>query len=187
MKTPNVLIGGATNSGKTVLARRLVDQHGYSRIPGDPLVLGFQEVFPDLGIAHTREGFAESCRQFGRFLVSLARALPWESQMHYVLDSFYFRPGDVADLDRTKTTIIFLGYADADPDEKLSQLDAWHGGTWPNRKGMSDTQAKDYLQLFLEMSRRDRDDCARLGFLYVDTGVHFEDSIEAAEKALTED
>jgi len=185
MKTKNILVGGVTNAGKTVLAGILCEQYGYSRIPGDPLVFGFQQVYPQLGIAHTREGFLESCTQFGKFVVSLAAGLCWESQFKYVLDSFYFRPGDISDIDRSKTAVIFLGYAEADLADKLRQCNAYDDDGWQKRKGLSDAQAKELLQIFVEMSRRDRDDCARLGFQYVETGIDFEASIASAVRILT--
>jgi len=114
----NCLIAGPTNSGKTILSQRLVQDHGYSRIPGDALVLAFEEEFPDLGIGHEKALYESTRKQFGRFLTQFMNALAWESTMLYVVDTFHVWPSDLTGLDSSKTIALFLGYPEADARQK---------------------------------------------------------------------
>lgn len=123
----NCLVAGLPNSGKTIFSRRLSEEHGFSRIPGDALVMAFQQSFPDLGIGHelagrtAEETYESTCRQFGRFLVDFINALAWESTMPYVVDTFHGSPRELKRIDVTKTSVLFFGYPEADAHEKGRQ------------------------------------------------------------------
>ena len=117
----NCLVAGVTNSGKTVFSRRLVEEYGYSRIPGDALVMAFEKSFPEIGIGHDRESYESACRQFGGYLVHLMNALAWESTMPYVVDTFHTQPAYLHGIDISKTTILFLGYPEVEPYQKTEQ------------------------------------------------------------------
>lgn len=181
---PNILIGGVTNSGKSILARALAEKHDYSRIPGDPLVVAFQKEFPALGIAPGRDGFVEACHVFGRFVTAMVNALVWEGSVRYVIDSSYFRPRDVQGVDQNKTRILFFGYPGTDVEAKLQQTlqyQARHGGGL-QQEPLSEEQVREQLRTYVEMSKQDREDCAKLGYTYIDTSYDFRSTLEAATR-----
>jgi hypothetical protein len=185
----NCIIAGPTNAGKTTVARRLVREYGYSRIPGDPLVLAFQQRFPELGIGHElpgktpAESHASSCRQFGPFLSAFANALSWESNMSYVLDTFHVRPADLQEIDRGKVNVIFMGYPDIDPAEKSRQTEKYQTELYgaPSEWPAVDVEKRaDFFRIFIAMSAQIRSECAAYGWPFADMSNSFEKGISEA-------
>ncbi len=178
----NCLVAGLTSSGKTIFSQRLSEEHGFSRIPGDALVMAFQQSFPDLGIGHELAGrtpeetYESTCRQFGRFLVDFMNALAWESTMPYVVDTFHSRPRELKRIDVTKTSVLFFGYPEADAHEKVRQTREYHR----THCGAPDDWVADDIELvvekfalFIQMSRELREQCRGTEFTFVDTSKDF--------------
>lgn len=182
----NCLVAGPTCSGKTIFSRRLVDKHGFSRIPGDPLVLAFQNSFSELGIGHDKELYDSTCRQLGKFLVELMNALAWESTMPYVVDTFHVRPSDLQGIDESKTTVLFLGYPEDDPDEKAERSKRYrdeHGGAdW---LASSNADVSAMFRLFIEMSREVHEQCLGTRFAFIDTSRDLVQGLSRAEELAT--
>lgn len=178
----NVLIAGMTSAGKSILARRLVAGHGFSRIPGDSLVLAFSEVFPELGIAHDKEVYLEARRAFSPFVVRLMRALAWEGSGPYVLDSFHLWPSDLGPYrDQIDFRVLFLAYPNADLEEKAQatwDYGARHGG-WAQH-GLTREEVRSRMALFIDMSHDLQRECAEHGFPFVDTSYDWPAGIERA-------
>ena len=170
----NCLVAGVTHAGKTNFSRRLVAEYGYSRIPGDPLVLALHQSFPQLGIGHDRELYESACRQFGRFLVRLMDALAWESTMPYVVDTFHVWPADLQGIDRSKSTILFFGYPEADPQEKTEHAKRYCQG-YPGWVAGSPEDVCAGFRRLIQMSRELRDECLKHGFRFIDTSHAFPD------------
>jgi hypothetical protein len=190
----NCLIAGPTSGGKSLLSRRLVEIHGFSRIPGDALVLAFQKRFPELGIGHAVDGmsvedaYASTCRGFGRFLVEFLNALAWENPMPYVVDTFHARPADLTEIDTRKTQILFLGYPDADPNKKAIQTQKYQKEAYGTLHGwvaseLAAVAAK--FRIFIQMSRELREECAACGLAFIDTSSGFNDALSMAANLAT--
>jgi len=181
----NCLVAGITHSGKTIFSKRLVEGYGYSRIPGDALVLAFHESFPELGIGHDRELYEPACQQFGRFLGRLMNALAWESAMPYVLDTFHVWPADLQDLDAARSAVLFFGYPEADPGEKTSHARRYCRGNTGWIAG-SEEEVRARFHLFVQMSRDLREECLKHGFRFVDTSHAFSDALSEAVRLTVE-
>lgn len=163
----NCLIAGMTNSGKTTLARRLMSEHGYSRIPGDSLVQAFHLRFPEMQIAHAEDHnhYQITCKRFGSLLVGLMDTLHWEdNRLSYVVDTFHAWPADIVDIDRTKTAVLFLGYPEVALEDKCRHLEKF---------GFDSSR----VRLFIDMSRELREQCREFDFPFVDTSHNFEQVI----------
>ena len=170
----NCLVAGVTHAGKTIFSRRLAEEYGYSRIPGDPLVLAFHRSFPQLGIGHDRELYKSACHQFGRFLPELMNALAWESTMPYVVDTFHVWPADLPDIDTSKSTVLFFGYPEADPHEKTNHARRYCKGHTGWIAGSPDEVCAGFRRL-IQMSRDLREECLKYGFRFIDTSHAFAD------------
>lgn len=187
MPYKNCLLSGITSSGKTYTSRRLVELHGFSRIPGDALVLAFQQVFPALGIGHEIAGMSDedahqsSCHHFGQFVAKFMNALAWESSMPYVLDTFHVRPIDLNGLDRTKTAVIFLGFPDADPKRLTQSARAYQTSYYGAPVGWvaeEDSRVEEMFSMFIRMSRELEQECRRLSYTFVNTGASFNAAVD---------
>ena len=69
----NILVIGAARSGKTTLARKLVQEKGYSLISIDDIVSGF-EAFPELKIHHDGDAL-DTAKRLGPFLIRYLKEL----------------------------------------------------------------------------------------------------------------
>ncbi|MDD3341015.1 MAG: hypothetical protein PHN72_02280 [Bacilli bacterium] len=70
----NILIIGASRSGKTTLSRKINQQFGYSIVCLDDIVCAFEESFPNLGIRHDGND-DEVSKNFAPFLIRYLREL----------------------------------------------------------------------------------------------------------------
>jgi adenylate kinase family enzyme len=179
----NCLVAGPTQAGKTILSRRLVKEHGYARIPGDAVVLAFEKTFPELRIGHERKLYESTRKQFGRFLVQFMNALAWAEDAPYVVDTFHVWPTDLEGIDRATTIVLFLGYPEADPQEKMRRAKQYQDKCDGKQSGWvaeSPEAVSARFTLFIEMSRKIREECAACHFPFLDTGHAFEEAISGA-------
>jgi hypothetical protein len=179
----NCLIGGPTKAGKTMLSQRLVKECGYSRIPGDAVVLAFEKAFPKLRIGHERNLYESTRKQFGRFLVQLMNALACMESTAYVLDTFHVWPDDLDVIDLTKTIVLFLGYPEADPQERMHETKRYEDQRYGKQFGWvaeSSEAVSARFTLFTEMSRQISKQCTDCHFSFIDTGHSFEEAISRA-------
>jgi hypothetical protein len=179
----NFLVAGPTQAGKTILSRRLVKERGYSRIPGDAVVLAFEKTFPELGIGHERKLYGSTRKQFGRYLVQFMNALAWAEDAPYVVDTFHVWPTDLAGIDRATTIVLFLGYPEADPQEKMRRGKQYERERYGKEFGWladSPEAVSARFTLFIEMSRKIREECAACHFPFVDASHAFEEAISGA-------
>jgi len=168
---------------------QLVERYGYSRIPGDALVLAFQETFPHVGIGHEiagltpEEAYLSTCGEYGRFVVNFLNALNLDSTLPYVLDTFHVRPADLAGLELDKIQVLFFGYPDIDAQTKTLEARAYEMARYGGLYGwvadeISAVAAK--FELFIQMSRELQAECATCGFPFINTSQSFSEAIESA-------
>jgi hypothetical protein len=192
MKRKYVLVGGVSKAGKSHFAAQLVRQYSFCRVPGDSLVMTFQETFPQLGIAHDplsgktpAQQYRATCSALGPFLVSFMNRLEWEgSPFSYVLDSFHVWPADLRGIDERRIQVLFFGYPDADPAEKTRQTREYelseYGGLYCGLAKAEGQRAHEICAELISLSRELRSACRECGFPFVDTSCDFKGAISQA-------
>jgi hypothetical protein len=124
------IVGGASRSGKSILARRLQEKFKISWILGDGIVSSMEGAFPDLGISH-RGALQDIGDRFADFI----KFLLWHygyAGCGYVLDTTHLYPRHIITM-REKignVAAIFLGYTQADPGEKFRQIRRFDPKNW---------------------------------------------------------
>jgi hypothetical protein len=182
------LVGGCSRSGKSTIAERMRARHGVPWFPLDALKMGLHSGAPQFGV-HPEHDDLETADRMWPIVQGLVENLIFDGR-DYLVEGVNLRPDTVAGFMRESEDPVracFLGYPDLPVDAKAA-LVAAHAGLpndWLNRMG------PDYVARYLEQCRRLsaklRDDCARLGLAFFDTGADFHGALDAAERRLTTD
>jgi hypothetical protein len=76
---------------------------------------------------------------------------------------------------------VFLGYAEADPDQKLQQIRSFDpAANWWTSE-LSDMELKQLIHAQISKSIELKEACSDLGLPYVDVSQHFWESLDKAE------
>jgi hypothetical protein len=177
------IICGASRSGKSVLARRLQEKFKVSWILGDAIVSSMEDVFPDLEISHHG-----NLQDIGDRFADYIKFLLWHygyAGCGYVLDTTHLYPRHIIGMREKIGDVpsVFLGYAQADPGEKLRQIRSFDPNWWWTSE-LSDTELKQLIHDQISKSIELKEACGELGIPYVDVSPHFEESLDRAEAIL---
>jgi hypothetical protein len=182
------LVGGCGRSGKSSLAERMRARHGVPWFPLDALKMGLYLGAPEFGV-HPEHDDLETADRMWPVISGLVENLIFDGR-DYLVEGVNLRPDTVAAViqqsdDRIRAC--FLGYPDLPADAKAAHVAAHTGlpNDWLNRMG------PDYVGRYLahcqRLSARLRDDCARLGLAFFDTGADFHAGLAGAERWLAGD
>jgi len=178
------IICGASRSGKSVLARRLQRELEVSWILGDAMVSGLEDAFPDLGISHQGD-----LQHIDDTLTDYIKFLLWNydyAGCGYVFDSTYLYPRHVLKIREKVGAVpaVFLGYAEADPKQKVLETRRFDPAqNWWTAE-LSDNELMQMIHDQINKSRELRESCAEFGIPYVEVSHDFELALEKAERIL---
>jgi hypothetical protein len=164
------LIGGASRAGKSLLARRLLAEHGVPGFPLDAIMMAAQRL-PEHGFA-VQSG--DSAYQRATMLWPFTSELIFTAaaQMQdYAFEGDYLLPRLVAVFQKKypalPTRAVFLGYAQADPALKLEAIRE-HVSTNDWTRRLDANALQDVVQRQIDFSRRLRAECSLWGLPYVE-------------------
>ena len=117
------LVGGASRSGKTLIARKILADNQLPYLSLDWLMMGFNDGIPDYGIHHLLwpNEIAEKMAPFLRGMINCMLV----DGMDYVIEGEAMLPQHVADLvdeGDGKIKAVFVGYTEIDAGENVAQL-----------------------------------------------------------------
>ena len=165
------LVGGASRSGKSALARRLLAQRGIPYFSIDVLMMGLAHGWPACGLDPDTPSLVRG-EQLWPLLRAMAINLLEEERVHptYLLEGDALLPGHVAELMQSypgRVRACFLGYAHADPARRLQQIRAFEPDWcdyWTDERAVADLAEMVRFSGYLQA------ECSRLGLAYFDTG-----------------
>ena len=182
------LVSGASRSGKTLIARKILADKQIPYLSLDWLMMGFNDGIPDYGIHHLLwpNEIAEKIRPFLRGMIASMLI----EGMDYVIEGEAMLPESVAELlekhpDRIRA--VFVGYTDIDAEDKVALVKT-HGdreNDWLTRK--SDDYISGHIQNMIAYSKMIKEGCEEHGLPYFDTSEDFLGTIEAATDFLVRD
>ncbi len=192
------LISGAPRSGKTIIARRLLEKYSIPRLSTDMFLSMFQEAAPELGISFGKsaidtfeEAFIKTAEKLWKYLrPALVYFLNEESD--YLLEGASILPKQIKELQTSYPGIIracLIGFTSADLTRKLKEVRS-HAGIqgetdWTNER--SDESLLRSLQKGQQYSRYLEQESLVHQIPYVDTSHNFQISIEKAINVLVPD
>ena len=179
------LISGASRSGKTMIAEKILNQKNLPYMSLDWLVMGFTNGMPECGI-HDMLFPDDIAKKLWSFVKSMCESMLW-SDADCVIEGEAILPELVSELltkypDKIK--ICFLGYTDIDADEKARSIKEFSTGKtdWLNKK--PDAYIYDHIQNMVRHSRRIKAGCGQYNMRYFDTSEDFTGTIDKAVEYL---
>ena len=175
------LIGGASRSGKSTVARELLKRNSILYFALDVLMMGLHVGYPQLGIGPDIADPVVTRRLWPvvrGFALNLL-----DTEAAYAIEGVFLRPQHMAELEQSHPATVrgvFIGYSSISPATKLRHIRA--ASHLPN--DWLSTQRDAYILALvyrnIRRSRNARILCARLGVKYVDTSRGFAARIEQA-------
>jgi hypothetical protein len=175
------LVGGASRSGKTRIARKILAEKRIPYLSLDWLMMGFNDGIPEYGIHHLLWP-DEIARRMEPFLQGMIDCMLVDG-MDYVIEGEAMLPRFAADLierNPDKVRAAFLGYTKIDVEAKVGLVKKYGDGDndWLTEK--SDEYIRDHIGSMIGHSMMIRKECEKLGLPYFDTSEDFQGATEAA-------
>ena len=175
------LVSGASRSGKTLIARKLLADKQIPYLSLDWLMMGFNDGMPEYGIHHLLwpNEIAEKMRPF---LLGMIDSMLVEG-MDYLIEGEAMLPQSIAELiekNPGRIRAVFLGYTEIDVTDKVALVKK-HGDAendWLTNK--PDEYISDHIGNMIAYSRMINNGCDKHGLPYFDTSEDFLGAIEAA-------
>ena len=182
------LVSGASRSGKTHIARKILADKQVPYLSLDWLMMGFNDGIPEYGIHHLLWP-DEIGRRMWPFLRGMIDCMLVDG-MDYVIEGEAMLPRLVAERVEQhpgKIKAAFLGYTDIDAEDKVALVRKYGGGENDWLTGKPDEYIRDHIGNMIGYSRMIRKECEKHGVPYFDTSEDFQRAIGAATDFLVGD
>jgi hypothetical protein len=182
------LVSGASRSGKTLIARKLLADKQIPYLSLDWLMMGFNDGIPEYGIHHLLWP-NEIAEKMGPFLLGMIDCMLVDG-MDYVIEGEAMIPQLVAPLvekNPHKIKAVFLGYTEINVKDKVALVRKHGGGENDWLTDKSDQYIRDHVGNMIAYSRTIKSGCEKHGLSYFDTSDDFLGAIEAATDFLVGD
>ena len=182
------LVGGASRSGKTRIARKILADKRIPYLSLDWLMMGFNDGIPEYGIHHLLWP-DEIARRMAPFLQGMIDCMLVDG-MDYVIEGEAVLPRLAADLIERhpdKVRAAFLGYTDIDAADKVALVKMYGDGDNDWLTAKPDEYIRDHVGNMIGHSKTIRKECEELGLPYFDTSKDFQGATEAAMDFLVGD
>lgn len=174
----NIIIAGISRSGKTTIAKNLSRKHNLNYIPFDSIISTLENLYPDLGINHSDDN-VEFSPVLARFMKEFLSHIDYED-IHTVIDLYQLFPKDYLLFQNPNTQIVYLGYTEITPEEKLAHIKRHcRDKDWTN--DVEDGEMLEILKLWIAESRIMKEQCAQFDIDFVDTSYDFKQKLIEAE------
>jgi hypothetical protein len=179
------LVSGASRSGKTLIARKLLADRQIPYLSLDWLMMGFNDGIPEYGIHHLLWP-NEIAEKMAPFLLGMIDSMLIEG-MDYLIEGEAMLPRLVADSiekNPDKIRAVFVGYTEIGVKDKIALVKKHHDGEndWLTHK--SDEYIKDHIGNMIAYSKMIKNECEKHGLAYFDTSDDFQGATEAATDLL---
>lgn len=177
MNKKHIIIAGACRSGKTTLSKSLSDL-GFIHYKMDAIKRAIYKVF----------GFdkKDDWRILSPKIIQIIESIIEDNDVddsneRFVIDTPYIYPKDLSNIDREKFVVIFLGYSQTTPDEKLNRIrENDSKKCWTN--SISDKEMLKQSEMSIEYSKIVKKQCEENGFAYFDTSFDFTETLKKARE-----
>jgi hypothetical protein len=182
------LVSGASRSGKTIIANKILGHRNIPYMSTDWLMMGFTNGVPEFGI-HDRLFPDEIARRIWSFLKATCESV-LVSDIDYVIEGEAILPELVQrlmDEYPDKIRICFIGYTDVDPHVKAADIKTHSDGKDDWLLKESDEYLYDHIDNMVAHSKSIKADCEKYAMRYFDTSADFTRTIELAIRYLLND
>jgi len=170
------ILGGAAKSGKSILSRKITKEFGIPFFCVDYLTTAFHAQ-PEAYLRHEMP-VKERAKKLWKYTKHIANHLAVEEE-NYLLEGDAFLPSQAAEVLRQNPTLIkayFLGYAKANPEDKLKMIrnhehlkDSW-------TQDFSDEQVLEFIRDRIRLSKYLGEECKKHNLPYIEVGHNLEET-----------
>ncbi len=168
------VISGTSRSGKTLIAKKIMQLRGIPYLSLDWLVMGFTNGIPEYGI-HDKLWPNEIAERFWSYLKAMLENMIW-SETDYIIEGEAVLPELIDELlrkHRANLKVCFVGYSKVSVDSKVKDVYEYSYGKndWlTNEPGQ---YVENHIGNMVEYSKRIEKACEQYGISYFDTSSNF--------------
>jgi hypothetical protein len=182
------IISGASRSGKSIAAKKLMKTIQVPYCPVDSLMMGFMKGIPEFGI-HDKLWPNEIAERIWPFLKAAIESMIF-NQMDYIFEGEAFLPEYVHQLSQSFDGVIqccFMGYAESDLETKVAHTKNHpnHDQDWLLQE--TETVIHEHLRNMIEYSAFIQKECTKYSLRYLDTTEDFEGSLKSLIQYFTKE
>ena len=181
------IVSGTSRSGKTLIAKEMMERSGIPYLSLDWLIMGFTKGIPEYGI-HDKLWPNEIAERFWSYLKAMLENMLW-SGTDYIIEGEAVLPELITELLQShpqQLKICFVGYAHADVQKKVAAV-------YAHRRGANDwltNEPREYVESHIrnmvEYSKRMESSCKTYDIRYFDTSRDFTKGLDDAISYLLE-
>ena len=182
------LVSGASRSGKTLIARKILADKQIPYLSLDWLMMGFNNGIPEYGIHHLLWP-NEIAEKMGPFLQGMIDSMLIDG-IDYVIEGEAMLPQLIADWIRNhpgKVKAVFVGYTEINVNDKVELVKKYSDGENDWLTNETDEYIGDHIGNMIAYSKMIKSGCGRHRLPYFDTSEDFLEAIEAATDYLVGD
>lgn len=156
-------------------------QRGIPYLSLDWLVMGFTNGIPEYGI-HDKLWPDEIAERFWSYLKAMLENMIW-SEIDYIIEGEAVLPELIQDIIKqypNSIRICFVGYAQADINEKVKEVYQYSNGKNDWLTNEDRTYVESHISNMVEYSRRIETSCNKLGISYFETSKDFTQALDRA-------
>ncbi len=179
------LVSGTSRSGKTMIAKKILQQKGIPYLSLDWIVMGFTKGMPQCGI-HDKLFPDEIAVRMREFVEAMCESMIW-TEVDHVVEGEAILPETartLLDENAENVKACFLGYADIEVEEKVREAKAYNDGKRDWLIHESDEAIQRHIENMVEYSRQVRMQCAIHNVRYFDTSTDFMKTVDLATQYL---
>ncbi len=179
------IISGTSRSGKTLIAKKIMEQEGIPYLSLDWLVMGFTNGIPGYGI-HDKLWPNEIAERFWDFLKAMCENMIW-TEIDYIIEGEAVLPELIDELlkkhpDRIK--VCFVGYTNVNLSKKVKDVYQYSKGENDWLTNEPNDYVESHISNMIEYSKKIKKACEKHGIRYFDTSENFMQVLESAIECL---
>lgn len=181
------IISGASRSGKSLVAKRMLKEFNIPYLPVDSMVMGFTNGMSEVGI-HDKLYPDEIARKIAPFINAMIESLVYVGD-DYILEGEAFLPSLMTSILQkypSQIKVCFIGYTDVSIEEK-SLLIKKHANKNDWLSNEPEQVIQEHIKNMVVHSKMIKQECEKYHMAYYDTSKHFEDTINKAIQELIND
>jgi hypothetical protein len=187
------LISGCSRSGKSMLAKKLLQQNNLPYLSLDWLMMGFNDGIPEYGIHHLLWP-NEIAKKMWPFLQGMLNNMIYDATVggakDYVIEGEALLPELISPLmEKHPKSIkaIFIGYTDVNIDHKMVQIKQYSHSQndWLCKE--ADAYIKDHIGNMMVHSKMIKAQCSKYDLPFFDTSADLKKTLDEAMSYLIED
>lgn len=168
------VLGGASRSGKTLLARRAVTEKQIPYFPLDALFGGLVHGAPSIGLRYEDSLMDRPIKMWP--VAKNMLGLFFKEEGNYLIEGDTILPSQVNEfvVEQKQVRCCFLGYTKLTKDEKLALVRKYHQGDIDWTKNISDEEMLRLIDEMIKFSSYLKEECDKYDMKFIDVSHDFD-------------